>query len=337
MKHKLLTALLVTTVSAMACLGCGGGAKKAPAAKKDGVNWPTKPVQLVVPFTAGGDTDYNARVMAKYLEKKLGKPFTVTNVVGGGGAIADNRVKNAANDGYTILVNHVTLNLSAASKVIDYNFKEYEMGCVFASCIGDALLVRGDSPWNSVKDMIEDTKAHPGKYKIAANTGTTSHYVAISLQNAGAKFNVVDSGGSADRLVALLGGHVDVIPASLPAVKDYLKTGKLKALAVLTPNKVKLYSQYPTLKESGVDCAYTYNYTMFFPKGTNPAIAEKLAAAIKDIVDNDKNYAAEIKKAYLQDPFCMNRADSTKHWDAELANVMKISDKLQGKITKEKK
>lgn len=332
---KMLAVLMAVAIGAMGIAGCGGNnATKKADGKKDGVKWPTKPVQLIVPFTAGGDTDYNARTMAKYLEKELGKPVTVTNVVGGGGAIADNRVKNAAPDGYTALVQHVTLNLSAASKVIDFTYKDYVMGNVFASCIGDAILVRGDSPWNSVKDMIEATKKEPNKYKISANTGTTSHYVAIAMKNAGAKFNVVDSGGAADRIVALLGGHTDAIPAALPAVKDYLKTGKFKALAVTTPERVKEFSNIPTLKEQGVNCTYTYNYTMFFPKGTDQAIADKMANAVKKIVETNKDYAAEIKKAYMQPAFCMTRADSEKHWSSELDAVMKISNELQGKIQK---
>lgn len=337
MKHKLLVAMMTLAVIAMGSLGCGSNDKQSASnEKKSSVNWPTKPVQIIVPFSAGGDTDYNARMMAKYLEKKLGKPFTVTNVVGGGGSIADNRVKNAKPDGNTILVNHVTLNLSTASKVIDFSYKDFQMGGVFAQQASDVVLVRGDSPWNSIQDMIADTKKNPNKYKVAANTGTSSHYVAIALQNAGAQLNVVDSGGSADRIVALLGGHVDVIPAAYPGVRDYIKTGKFKVLATCADKRLKALPNVPTLKESGVDCVYFYNYTFFFPKGTDPKIADKLAATVKDIVDNDKTYAQEIDKAYMQKPFCMNIEDSEKFWQTSYDAIMKFADKLQGKVQKQK-
>jgi tripartite-type tricarboxylate transporter receptor subunit TctC len=336
MRHKVLATMMALAVVAMGSLGCGGNNAKQAASNKKDVNWPTKPVQVIVPFSAGGDTDYNGRIMAKYLEKKLGKPFTVTNVVGGGGSIADNRVKNAKPDGYTVLVNHVTLNLSTASKVIDFSYKDYQMGGVFAQQNTDVVLVRGDSPWKSIKDLIEDSKKNPNKYKIAANTGTSSHYVAIALQNAGAQLNVVDSGGSSDRIVALLGGHVDVIPASYPGVRDYIKTGKFKVLAACADKRIASLPDVPTLKESGVDCVYTYNYTFFFPKGTDPKIAEKLSAAVKDIVENNKDYAAEIDKAYMQKPFCMNIADSEKFWQESYDSIMKFADKLQGKVQKQK-
>lgn len=336
MKTKFLATVLALSAIAMGSLGCGskGGQQ---AYNNQNVKWPTKPVQIIVPYSAGGDTDFNARVMAKYLEKKLGKPFTVTNVVGGGGSIANNRVKNAAPDGNTILVNHVSFILSRASNVIDFSYKDMVMGGVFARQDTDVVLVRGDSPWNSIKELIEDSKKNPNQYKIAANTGTSSHYVAISLQNAGAKLNVIDSGGSSDRIVALLGGHVDVIPASYAGVKDYLKTGKFKVLAACAPQRSAVLPDVPTLKESGVDCAYVYPYTFFFPKGTNPKLAETLSAAVKDIVQNDKSYANEIDKAYMQKPYYESISDSEKSWGKTYDQIMKLSDKLQGKVQKETK
>lgn len=327
-KIKCLSLLLASMVGLMA-LGCGNQNKNA--GKQQAVKWPTKPVQVIVPFSAGGDTDYNARTISKYLEQKLGKPVVVSNVTGSGGAIAASRVKNAAPDGYTILFTHASLNIAAACKTIDFTYKDFEMGGIIGRGLGDAIVVRGDPPWNTVQDMIKDTQANPGKYKMPVATGTTSHWAAIALQNAGAKFNIIDSGNSSDRIVSLLGGQVDAIATGIPAVKDYLKTGQFKMLATCTSERVKDYPNVPTLKENGVDIAYYCNYTMFFPKGTDPAIAKKLNAAVEDIVHNNKQYQEEIKKTYLQEPYCANIEDSTKHWADEYDSLMKISDVLQGK------
>ncbi|MGM9517473.1 MAG: tripartite tricarboxylate transporter substrate binding protein [Acidaminococcus sp.] len=330
MKVKKWAAVLMTAAAALAVAGCGGSQTTQKSNGKQ-VKWPTKPVQVIVGFPAGGDSDYNARTMAKYLEKKLGKPFVVTNVTGTGSAIASTKVKNAQPDGNTVLFNHLALNVGSAAKTIDFSYKDFVMGGVAARAMGDAIVVRGDSPWNTLQDMIKDTQANPGKYRMPVASGGSTHWVAIALQNAGAKLNIVDSGGASDRVVSLLGGQADVIATSIPSIKDYLKTGQFKMLATTTSERVKEYPDVPTAKESGVDIAYYYNYTFFFPKGTDPAIAQKLNDAVQDIVKNDKDYAAEIKKAYMQDPFCMNIEDSNKYWSQEYDALMKISDKLQGK------
>lgn len=327
---KKWAAALLAVAIGMAAAGCGNG-KQAAQKNTKAVNWPTKPVQVIVGFTAGGDTDYNARTMAKYLEKKLGKPFVVTNVTGTGSAIASKKVKTAAPDGYTVLFNHLALNIGAAAKTMDFNYKDFEMGGIAARALGDAIVVRADAPWNNLQDLIKDSQANPGKYKMPVASGGTTHWVAIALQNAGAKLNIVDSGGASERVVNLLGGQVDVIHTSIPSIKDYLKTGKFKMLATTTAERVNAYPNVPTAKESGVDVAFNNNYTFFFPKGTDPAIAKKLNDAVQDIVKNDKDYAAEIQKAYMQAPFCMNIEDSTKYWSQEYDTLMKISDNLQGK------
>jgi tripartite-type tricarboxylate transporter receptor subunit TctC len=326
-KFKVLNVLLASMVL-MAVAGCGG---QKTAEKKKEVNWPTKSVQLICPMSAGGDTDYNARTLAKHLEKKLGKPVVVTNVTGSGGTIGAAKVKNSNPDGYTALFAHTALNVSAASKRIDFSYKDFVMGGIAARAMGDALIVSADCPWHSVKEMIADTQAHPGQYKFPVMTGGTTNWVAVALKKAGAEFNYINSGSAADRIVMLLGGQVNIIHAAIPTVKDYLKTGKFRLLATTTPERVKEYPDVPTLKESGVDCAFILNYTILFPKGTDPAIAQKMNEAVADVVKNDKEYAQEIESAYLQKPYSASIEDSNKYWENEYNSLMKISDELQGK------
>ncbi len=328
-------AIVFLCAASLACAAFAGGASQGPD-KKSGsapamLDWPAKPVQIIVPYGAGGDTDFNARTMAKYLEKELGKPVVVSNVVGSGGTIAATQVKNAPSDGYTVLFHNIGLNISKAAGMVDYSYADFQMGGIAAQSIGDVLLVRGNSPWKTVKDMIEDTQRNPGKYKITANTGGATHWVAIALQNAGAKFNIVNSGGSAERIPALLGGHVDVICNPISTVIDYLKKGDFRPLALSLGSGVAEFPDVPTMKASGIDCDYSYAYTFFFPKGTNPAIAEKLNAAVQKIVKNNAEYQNDIKTAYHQAPFSLGLAESSAYWAKDLEALMKISDKLQGK------
>lgn len=326
-KNSFIKLVCVLSMLAIAVTGCSNGSSNG---NDSGNEWPTKAVEIVVPFSAGGDTDFNARVLAKYLEEELGQPFVITNVTGSGGTLASAKVKDSKADGYSVLYSHVAVNISQAANVVDFGYEDFEMGPITAKSIGDVILVRGDSPWNSIEDMIEDTKANPGKYKVAANTGATTHWVAIGLLNAGAELNVVDSGSASDRIPALLGGHVDIICNSLSSVKDYIETGDFKPLAIANFERTPEFPEIPTLKESGVDVEFECSYTMMFPKGTDEAIIDKMNNAVKNIVENNQEYKDEIYLAYQQHPFMLEPTEAEEYYRDELSRLMEISDKLQG-------
>ena len=137
--------------------------------------------------------------MAQYLGEELGQSVVVTNVTGSGGTIAANRVKDSANDGYTILCTHVSLDMSTVTKTIDWDYSDLTMGGIFAMGLGEAIIVRGDAPWNTVQDLIDDGAANPGKYTMSATTGASTMWAPIALNKAGANLNIVDAGGASDR------------------------------------------------------------------------------------------------------------------------------------------
>lgn len=305
----------------------------APSGSNDAAaatTWPEKAVNIIVPYAAGGDTDFNARTMAKYLSDALGVSVVVSNVTGSGGSIASNQVKDSANDGYTILCNHSSLSMNAASGIIDWDYTDLQMGCIFAKGQPETVIVRKDAPWNTIQELIDDSVAKPGTISMAASTGATTQWAAIALNNAGAQLNIVDAGGAADRIPALLGGHVDVITNNLATVRDYLDSGEFKALATCSHERSDAYPDVPTLEECGIECAYDMCYTFYFPGGTDLAIAQKLADTVKDIVDNNTNYAADIMDAYQQTPRCWSLTDSEDYYANELSMLMEISDVLRG-------
>lgn len=294
------------------------------------VDWPKKTINIITAFSAGGDTDFNARTMAQFLAKELGCSVVVSNVTGAGGSIASNQVKNSAPDGYTILCNHAALNMSTACGIIDWSFKDLDMGFVFGFGQPESVFVRGDAPWNSIEDLIKDSIERPNQITIAGSTGATTSWAPIALNNAGAKLNIVDVGNASDRIPALLGGHVDVIINSLSTAEDYLKTGQFKCLAVCASERSPQYPDYPTLKELGIDCEYDMCYSFFFPKGTNPEIIEKLEQAVRKIVDTNEEYALKLQEAYKQTPKMLNTEESYEYYSEMLDRLMGISSLLRG-------
>jgi tripartite-type tricarboxylate transporter receptor subunit TctC len=178
--------------------------------------------------------------------------------------------------------------------------------------------------------MIADSQRNPGKYKLTANTGASTQWIAIAFQNAGAQFNVVSSGGSGERIPLLLGGHVDVIPIQINMIEDYLKTNQFKILATVSAQRPAAYPNIPTLAESGIKCSYSYLNSFFMPKGTDPAIIAKFSAAVSKVVSSNAEYAKEIA-VFAQAPFYLDTKPTTEHFANELNQLMAISDQLRGK------
>lgn len=292
--------------------------------------WPDKPINLVVAFGAGGNSDYNARALAKYLSKEFGQPVVVSNIAGAGGTIAAAQLKDAKADGYNVLVSQISMNLAEAVNMVNFGFRDFATVCVFSRGADEVLVVNASAPWNSMKELIEDSKKNPGKYKITANTGASTQWIAVALQEAGAKFNVVSSGGSGERLTLLLGNHVDVIPMPWNMVEDYVKTGKFKVLANVSPQRSKRIPDVPTLRELGINCSYYYDNTFFMPKGTDPAIVAKFSEAVGKVVKTNDAYRKECE-AFAQEPIYRDTKETVAHYTTELNELLKISEQLKGK------
>ncbi len=328
MKKKLLAGLLTIAMTAAALTGCGNGGS-SDSAQEGSDGWPQKAVTFVCPWSAGGDTDFNIRTLAKYLEKELDATITIVNTTGGGGSVASNDVKNGKNDGYTFLAFDSAIALNKASGVTDFGYEAFDPVAMYAKSTGELIVVRADYPVDTVQELVDYSKEHPGEVKFAANTGGTSYYAATKLKEAGADFNIVNSGSSSERVAALLGNHIDVSINSMGVVEQYLQTGELKILGNMATEVPEAYSDYPLVKDEGIDLAYDLVYNLLAPKGTDSAIVEKLSAAIEKVVNENADYAEEIKTAYGQTPFVVSGDDMMQAFQAEDDMYMEYADEFQ--------
>lgn len=293
-------------------------------------DYPTKAINLIVPYGAGGNSDFNARALAKYLPDLLGVPVVVTNVPGAGGTIGAAQVKDAAPDGYTILVHQLSLSIAEAAGMADYGIQDFALGCVISKSSPEVLVALTKAPYNNIEELIAYTKKHPGEVKLTANTGATTMWTAIGLLKAGAKLNIVSSGGSGERLQVVLGGHADIVPLNYNMIEAYVKDGTLKILGSVSDSRSDLIPNVKTLRESGVNAGYDYMNTLIFPKGTDPQKIEKVCNAAGEVINKNASYRAEMKKAY-QPPTWMNVKDTNAHWYKQRDELQAIKDTLQGK------
>ena len=291
--------------------------------------WPAKSIQIVVGFNPGGDTDFNAREYAKYLKDILGVPVVVTNITGSGGTIGARHVLDADPDGYTVLWHHSAMLVSEAAGTWDKSLNDYNFACTGAKSAGTLLYVSKSSPYNNFKDIVAASKAAPNSITFAANTGATTYLAGVTLNAQGAKFNLADFGGGSDRLAAVMGGHVDIIPNAYGVMKDYVDSGEVKALATLGSSRVPELPNVPTVAELGYpDSTLDQIYFFAFPKGTPAEIVAKWNAAVKQVTEM-KTYQDEIQKAYFQKPYFLPAAEGLKELNAQRDNIMKYKDLLK--------
>ncbi|SFP18222.1 Tripartite-type tricarboxylate transporter, receptor component TctC [Ectopseudomonas composti] len=263
----------------------------------DEVNWPTRPVQVVVIANPGGDTDFNARMMAKYFNEITGKTMVVTNVAGGGGTLAAEQVKGAAADGNTILFTHPgQLIVNEVAGLTEDSYETFDVACIAGVDKSTVFVASKQAGVNSMKELIEKSKANPGSITYGTEMGSFSHLQGLMLEKlADIKLKMVDGGTVSDRVVGMLGGRLGMGAISYGSVQDYVQGGQMVALGQPNDERNAMIGDVPTLKEQGLDITMDKPYVVAFPKGTDPAIVKKMSDIMQQIAEKPA-YAEDLKK-----------------------------------------
>ena len=248
----------------------------APLAAK--AEYPDRPIKLIVPWAAGGDTDNIFRPFAPLLQKHVGQTVVIANVGGASGTKGAKEAKDSPPDGYTLYAVHDYIHLTYWTGVADVNYGDFEPICMIAST-ASVLTASPKTPWKSLKDLIADAKKRPGQITVGATLGSTSHFFPAMVEKAaGIKFKYVSYDGLAPRMNAILGGHIDLTDSNLTQ-KGKVEAGQLKFLGIATAKRSPEMKNVPTLKEQGVDVTYAVNRGLMAPKGTPAPILAKLESS----------------------------------------------------------
>jgi tripartite-type tricarboxylate transporter receptor subunit TctC len=247
--------------------------------------YPDRPVKLIVPWAAGGDTDNIFRPVAPLLQKQLGQTVVIANVGGASGTKGAKEAKESPADGYTLFAVHDYIHSTYYAGIADVQYTDFEPICMISST-ASVLTASPKTPWKTWQDLLADAKGRPGQISVGATLGSTSHFFpALIEQAAGIKFKYVSYDGLAPRMNAILGGHVDLTDANLTQ-KGKVEAGELKFLAIATEKRSPELPNIPTLKELGVNVVYDVNRGIMVPKGAPADVIAKLesscAAAAKD-------------------------------------------------------
>jgi tripartite-type tricarboxylate transporter receptor subunit TctC len=289
--------------------------------------WPSKPITYVVPFAPGGNTDTLARIIGPKLSTAVGQPVVVENKPGAGGNIGSDFVSKAKPDGYTILGGTISSHAINASMYPNMPYdpiKNFEPITV----LGQApliLVVPVDSPYKTVKDLLDAAKAKPGSLSFASAGNGTSPHLAGELLKSTAKIQAthVPYKGSGPAVTDLLAGHVQFMFDTALIVGGHIKAGKLRPLAVTSSKRTSLFPDVPTLAEAGVPGYEIGSWqAVYAPAGTPKPIVDRLNAEIVKALKSPD--VAERFAGLGMEPVANTPAQMAEFNKAEVAKWAKI-------------
>lgn len=300
---------------------CFAFASPVPAA-----DFPIKPIQLVIPYNPGGGSDITARIFADAMKNFLPQPVVVSNLPGATGLTGSAHVLNSRPDGYTLLWEHYSLGLTPMISDASFRWTDFDTLCTGAMS-ESVMVVRKDSPWNSVDDVVKAIKSNPGKVRYSVAFGGTPHFVFLQLADVvgGLDVILVPLSGDKARIVSLLGNNSDVSVTALSAAAPYIDSGDLKVVALANKKRSTFYPDFPTLRELGLNVDYDYVYTVFLPKGVPEETRKILKDAFRKAAELPETQAK--LKAVTAVSFYNDSAESTRLWQEQAAEFFRVMDK----------
>jgi tripartite-type tricarboxylate transporter receptor subunit TctC len=256
-----------------------------PAVPVTAADYPTKPIELVVPWAAGGRADIIMRLFAASAGKHLPQPIVVVNKPGGSGATGTIAVMNAPADGHTLLAATVGGNvIRPLTASLPYRHDSFApVGQVTASTL--VLASKADRPWKNLAEMVADAKRRGGNPTFACPVGSIPHVVMVAVgQKSGVDLKIVPHQGDGPSVTAVLGGHVDTIIGSPAAILPHVRTGDLRVLATFGESRDPLFAEVPTATEQGFPLVATPWTGLAAPRGTPPAVLARLRQVFEAVL-----------------------------------------------------
>ena len=262
-------------------------------------DYPEKPIELIVPFAAGGGTDALARAFSAAAQKHLPNGIIVMNRAGASGSIGWQYMMNAKPDGYTLAV--VTVEMVILPHLNLFNATYHDVTPI-AQLNADpaSVIVRSDSPYNTVEEFIEAARKQPGKMSMGTSgNGTIYDLAAAAFEDkTGTKFNRIPYQGAAPSILSLLSNQLDAVSASPAEVSAHVSAGKLKILAVMADNRLADFKNVPTLKERNIDLSIGTWRGIMGPKGL-PADVVRTLKTVVPVIAKEPEMQNALKKMNL--------------------------------------
>lgn len=252
-------------------------------------DYPTRPLRIIVGFAPGGANDTIARLVAAGLQSRLGQPVVVENRAGAGGNLGADAVAKAAPDGYTLFLGSTgTIAVSPTLyPKLSYDPVNGLAPVSMVASSGNLVVVNAELPFKSVRDLVAHAKTNPNKLSYGSSgNGSTLHLAAEIFKDvAGVEMVHVPYKGDAPALSDLAAGQVQVTFSGIPPTLPFVRSGKVRILAVTSAQRMPTLPDVPTVAESGVPMDLSTWYGVFVTGGTPPAVLDRLATEVRAVVE----------------------------------------------------
>lgn len=259
--------------------------------------YPNTPIQVVVPYGAGGGSDTFVRTLQIGIieDKLLPQPLVIVNQPGGSATIGSRAVKDANPDGYKILCLHNAIITAKMAGTVDYGAEAFE-AIAMTGELSLVIMVRDDAPYKDLRDLLDDAKQRPKEVRFGANKGAPAYFATLQMEKVwpGADFNIVSADGGADRYAKILGGHLDAGIFSLSEFLDFRgpegtpADRNVRAIAVMANERHPSIPDVPCSVEQDVPVLLSNAHYWWAPKGTPKPIVQKLASVFQHAMQNEK-------------------------------------------------
>ena len=288
-----------------------------------GYEWPTRPVTVVVPFVAGGDTDIYARLLAPFLEEILGQSINIVNIDGLGGTVGMTSVYESEPDGYTVLFYHTgSMFANVLVGTTSLNFDDFVVSTVAMHCDANVFLINAELGIYTAEEFISFAQANPFELRTALTMSGFSFMLSRMAELAGDFQTVpIDVGGAVFMVPAVRGGHADVTNVNLALYMPYTNDGTLIPLWISASSRNPSIPHVPTMFEVGFEDGYVgRSYFYAFPHGTDYTIAQRLSDAVEIVVQNP-DFVQQLFDAVSMPPFFVPFSDVADYLAGHWANL----------------
>lgn len=312
--------VLMLSISLVGCNNSSTPDKSNKTSESKEAKYPTKAINLMVPFAAGGSSDMMARLTAEKLGEVLGQPVVVVNTTGGSGAVGIMQMLGAKHDGYYLLHgSNSPLTVAPLTSELPYSLDDFTP--IAQTCyMPMSFSVNANSEFQTFEEVVQYLKENPGKIDVGTPGAGSIHHLTLERLGAlaGVQFTHMPFEGANPAVAALLGEHVASVATGTPEVISHHKNGTLRILATYTEERLPELPDVPTFKELGYDVQQTSWYGYLAPKAVPQEIIDTLEAALEEVVA-DEGIQTKMRELNLV-PQYLNSEELTKTLYDEIAN-----------------
>lgn len=314
----------MTTLLKSVAVGLGVAITTAAAQPALAQDYPTKPVEFIVPWSPGGGSDTLMRIVSNNVDPYLNEEMPVINIPGVGGTVGLTEASRRAADGYTISQVHEGLLTASITGITDLTWQDFDPIALMTAS-PQFLVSNPDLPYSTMDELVAYAEENPGEVTIGVTLGGVPHLHAAMIEDAyGFEFKYVGYEGTGERIRALVGGNLDLAIGDVSSAGQFVENGDLVFLATGAPERMAQAPDVPTFKELGADLDLAVTRGIVMPKGAPQEARDSLEAALGELAE-DEDFIEQVNNAGAEVQF-----RGQEDYAAYLENLSDTVDRLAG-------